>query len=146
MPADRDSRLLQILLVEDSADDADLMVEALREGTLDSRIHVVEDGEQALAYLRRQGAYAAVAIPDLILLDLHLPRKNGFEVLAEVKEDSLLRRIPVVVLTSSDSEEAVLRAYDLQANCYVTKPANQEQFALVVQKIEQFWLRFVRRA
>jgi len=145
MPGAHETIVVEILLVEDSPDDADLMVEALKEGTLRHQVTVVEDGEEALAYLHRQGSYATAPRPDLILLDLHLPRKNGFEVLAEIKEDLVLRRIPVVIMTSSDNEDALLRAYDLHANCCVTKPMDQEQFAAAVKKIEYFWLRVARR-
>jgi len=145
MPGNTDSMPVHILMVEDSPDDADLMVEALRESSLNLCLAVVEDGEQAMDYLRRSGAFAAVPRPDLILLDLHLPRKNGHEVLAEVKEDAGLRSIPVIILTSTDSEKAILEAYDLHANCCVTKPADQEQFALVVKRIEHFWLHVARR-
>jgi len=136
---------VEILLVEDSPDDADLMVEALREGTLSPRVTVVEDGEQAMDYLRRRGAYADSPAPHLILLDLHLPRKNGHEVLTEIKQDGLLRRIPVVILTSSDNEKAIVNAYELHANCCVNKPADQEQFAQAVRRIESFWLQVARR-
>jgi len=144
MPDTRDTAV-DVLFVEDSPDDADLMIEALNDGQLRPRVTLVEDGEQALAYLHRQGAYLDALRPNLILLDLHLPRKNGHEVLAEIKEDAALRRIPVVILTASENEQAILQAYDLHANCCVCKPADQEQFALVVRKIEQFWLRFARR-
>jgi CheY-like chemotaxis protein len=145
MPEPSPSPSIKILLVEDSRDDADLMVEALREGTLDPRVTVVEDGEEAMDYLRRQGAYADSPAPDLILLDLHLPRKNGHEVLTEVKQDALLRRIPVVIMTSSDNEKAIVSAYDLHANCCVSKPVDQEQFALAVKRIEYFWMQVARR-
>jgi len=145
MPEARDARAVDVLLVEDSPDDADLMIEALKDGELNLRVTLVEDGEQALEFLHRQGAYLEAPRPSLILLDLHLPRKNGHEVLAEIKQDADLRRIPVVILTASENEQAILQAYDLHANCCVCKPADQEQFALVVRKIEQFWLRFVRR-
>jgi len=144
MPRSSDKALVDILLVEDSPDDADLMMEALKEGALAARVTVVQDGEEAVDYLRRQGAYTMVTTPDLILLDLHLPRKNGHEVLAEIKQDAVLRRIPVVIMTCSDNETAFLIAYDLHANCCVSKPADQEQFALVVQKIERFWLQIAR--
>jgi chemotaxis family two-component system response regulator Rcp1 len=138
-------RGIEVLLVEDSPDDADLMMAALNEGTLSLRATVVEDGEEAMRYLRREGAYVASVRPDLILLDLHLPRKNGFEVLAEVKEDADLRCIPVVVLTSSDNDRAINNAYDLHANCYVCKPANQDEFRDAVHRIERFWLTLARR-
>jgi CheY-like chemotaxis protein len=143
MPEAGDSRVA-VLLVEDSPDDADLMLEALQEGALALRADLVEDGEQALNYLRRCGADVPAPLPGLILLDLHLPRKNGHEVLAEIKAHPQWKRIPVVILTSSVDEKDVLAAYDQHANCYVTKPDDQEQFALVVKKIEQFWLRFNR--
>jgi len=146
MPRSSDKATVEILLVEDSRDDADLMVQALKEGMLDTRVTVVEDGEDAVDYLRQQGAYTMVVTPDLILLDLHLPRKNGHEVLAEIKQDAVLRRIPVVIMTSSDNETAFLVAYDLHANCCVAKPADQEQFALVVKKIERFWMQVARCA
>ena len=144
MPETRDTAT-DVLLVEDSPDDADLMIEALKDGELSLRVTLVEDGEQALDYLHRRGAYTEAHRPGLILLDLHLPRKNGHEVLADIKEDPGLRRIPVVILTADENEHAILQAYELHANCCVCKPADQEQFALVVRKIEQFWLRFVRR-
>jgi len=136
---------VEVLLVEDSRDDADLMVAALSEGELRLYVSVVQDGEEAMSYLRRQGPYAASRRPDLILLDLHLPRKNGYEVLAEVKADDDLRRIPVVIMTSSDNDRAINAAYDLHANCCVCKPANQDEFREVVGKIERFWLTFAQR-
>jgi len=144
MPNRTDSTV-EILLVEDSIDDADLMKTALHEGNLPARITWLEDGEEALIYLRRQGVYANVLLPDLILLDLHLPRVNGHEVLAQIKQDAQLRCIPVVVLTSSDNEQDILTAYDLHVNCCVSKPADQDQFVLVVARIENFWLRLARR-
>jgi len=134
---------VQVLLVEDSPNDAELMVEALSESALFLRVTVLEDGEQALRHLRSNGARGAIR-PDLILLDLHLPRKNGHEVLAEVKEDERLRRIPVIIMTSFDTEEAICKAYDLHANCCVRKPSDLDQFALTVKKIEQFWLQHAR--
>jgi len=136
---------VHILLVEDIPSDADLMVDALRESILNLCIAVVEDGEEAMDYLRGHGAYAAAPRPDLILLDLHLPRKNGHEVLAEVKQDAELRTIPVIILTSTESEKAILEAYDLHANCCVRKPADQDEFALAVKRIEHFWLHVARR-
>jgi CheY-like chemotaxis protein len=145
MPRSSDNSAVEILLVEDSRDDADLMVEALKEGTLFHHVTVVENGEEAIDYLRRLGPYVASPAPDLILLDLHMPRKNGHEVLEEIKADAELRRIPVVIMTSSDNDHGILRAYDLHANCCVCKPADQEQFALAVKKIELFWLHIARR-
>lgn len=143
MPKDRATTALDILLVEDRRDDADLMIEALKEGSLNCHITVVGNGEDAMDYLRGDGVYAAShsGTPDLILLDLFLPRMNGHEVLAAIKQDARLRRIPIVILTSSNDEELIMNAYDLRANCCVTKPADQEQFALAVRKIEHFWRR-----
>ena len=140
MSGNTDQRPVQILLVEDSEDDAYLMVEALKESVLKIRVTIVEDGEAAMAYLFGKGIYAAAPRPDLILLDLHLPRKDGHEVLTELKEDPLLRRIPVIIMTSSVNENAILKAYDLHANCCVCKPTDQDEFALAVKRIEHFWL------
>jgi CheY-like chemotaxis protein len=138
-------RPLDILLVEDSAGDAELMVEALlSESALSPRVTVIEDGEEAVAYLRRQGRYANATRPDLILLDLHLPRMNGHEVLADIKQDISLRLIPVILLTAFDTEEAIREAYDRHANCCVRKPSDLDQFALAVKKIETFWLQMAR--
>jgi CheY-like chemotaxis protein len=135
---------IEILLVEDSPDDADLTIDALREGRVRNRVTVVEDGVEAMAYLRRQGQYADAPRPDLILLDLNLPRKDGREVLAEIKEDPHLRRIPVVMMTCSDDEKDVLAAYNLHVNCYVTKPVDLDQFLAVVRSIEHFWFTVVK--
>ena len=134
---------IEILLVEDSPDDADLTVDALREGRVRNRVTVVDDGVEAMAYLRREGPYAEMPRPDLILLDLNLPRKNGREVLTEVKQDPDLRRIPVVVMTSSDDEKDILAAYNLYVNCYVTKPVDLDRFIGVVKTIEHFWFSIV---
>ena len=139
-----DGEPIEILLVEDNPDDADLTLGALREGRVRNRVTVVDDGVEALAYLRRQGRHAAAVRPDLILLDLNLPRKNGREVLAEVKQDPALRCIPVVIMTSSDDEKDILAAYNLYVNCYVTKPVDLDQFIRVVKTIEHFWLSVVR--
>ncbi|HKI55801.1 MAG TPA: response regulator [Trueperaceae bacterium] len=135
---------VDILLVEDSPGDVRLTREALAEGKLKNRLHVAEDGEQALAFLRRDGGYAEAPRPDLILLDLNLPRVDGREVLAQIKADHDLKRIPVVVLTTSSADEDVLRVYDLAANCYITKPVDLDQFMRVVRSIEEFWLTVVR--
>lgn len=135
---------IEILLVEDNPGDVRLTIEALKEGKVRNRLSVARDGVEALAFLRRQGAYADAARPDLILLDLNLPRKDGREVLAEIKVDPNLRRIPVVVLTTSKAEEDVLRTYDLHANCYIAKPVDLEQFISVVRSIDDFWLSVVR--
>jgi CheY-like chemotaxis protein len=137
---------IEILLVEDTPDDAYLTLRALREGRVRNTVTVVEDGVEAMAFLRREGAYASAPRPDLILLDLHLPRKTGHEVLAEVKADPSLRRIPVVIMTSSDDEKDVLAAYDLYVNAYVTKPVDVDQFLGVVKSIEHFWFSIVTLA
>lgn len=133
-----------ILLVEDNPGDADLARDALETSKISNALHVVSDGEAALAFLRRQGRYADVPRPDLILLDLNLPRKDGREVLAEVKADADLKCIPVVVLTTSRDEQDVLKAYNLHANCYITKPIDLHQFLKVIRSIEEFWLTIVR--
>lgn len=135
---------IEILLVEDNPGDVRLTIEAFKEGRVHNRLSVARDGVEALAFLRRQGAFANAARPDLILLDLNLPRKDGREVLAEIKEDASLRRIPVVVLTTSKAEEDILRTYDLHANCYIAKPVDLEQFLSVVRSIDDFWLSVVR--
>jgi two-component system, chemotaxis family, response regulator Rcp1 len=137
-------RPVEILLVEDNPGDVRLTIEALKEGKVRNNLSVVKDGVEALAFLRREGSYAEAARPDLILLDLNLPKKDGREVLAEIKEDGVLRRIPVVVLTTSKAEEDILRTYDLHANCYITKPVDLEQFISVVRSIDDFWLSVVR--
>ena len=134
---------IEILLVEDNPGDARLTLEAMREAKVRNRIHVVEDGVEAMEFLRRQGRFGDAPRPDLILLDLNLPRKDGREVLAEVKADPDLKRIPVVVLTTSRAEEDVLRAYNLHANCYVTKPVDLEQFMKIVGQIDEFWVKVV---
>jgi len=146
MPAAPAGSLVEILLVEDSPDHADLMIEALNEGTLRIKINLVENGADAVAYLRRQDAFAGATLPDLILLDLGLPRMNGHEVLAEIKGDEHLRRIPIVILTGSLNEEDFVRAYDLQANCCVAKPQDLEEFTRAVQMIERFWRTVPRRS
>jgi len=135
---------IEILLVEDSPDDAALTVDALRDGRVNNNINVVDDGVEAIAFLRRQGIHLKAPRPDLILLDLNLPRKSGREVLAEIKQDPDLRRIPVVVMTSSDDEKDVLAAYNLYVNCYITKPVDLDQFIKVVKTIEHFWFSVVK--
>lgn len=136
-------RPIEILLVEDNLGDVRLTQEALREGKVRNHLNVAADGVEALAFLRREGQHANAPQPDLILLDLNLPKKSGREVLAEIKEDQELRRIPVVILTVSKAEEDVLKSYNLHANCYITKPVNLDQFLTVVQSIEDFWLTVV---
>jgi two-component system, chemotaxis family, response regulator Rcp1 len=135
---------IEILLVEDNPGDVRLAVEALRDAKVANRLHVVEDGVEAMSFLRREGRYAVVPRPDLILLDLNLPRKDGREVLVEVKQDADLKRIPVVILTSSAAEQDVVQAYNLHANCYITKPVDLDQFLKVVRSIEDFWLIVVK--
>ena len=137
------TRPIKILLVEDSPTDAQLTIEALQEAKLDNRMIHVEDGVEAMQFLRREGEYAEAPRPDLIMLDLNLPRKDGREVLAELKQDPKLAMIPVVVLTTSRAEQDVLRSYELHANCYITKPVDFQQFLCVVKCIEQFWLTVV---
>jgi chemotaxis family two-component system response regulator Rcp1 len=144
MNATDHARPIEILLVEDNPGDARLTREALRAGKIHTRLNLVTDGEEALRYLRRQEPYAAAARPDLILLDLNLPVKSGREVLAEIKTDEELRRIPVVVLTSSSAEQDIVESYNLSANCYVCKPVGLDQFMKVVQSIEDFWLTIVK--
>ncbi|HEY1217407.1 MAG TPA: response regulator [Bryobacteraceae bacterium] len=134
---------MELLLVEDNPGDVRLTIEALKEGRVINNLIVVKDGQAAIAVLRRQGRYAKAACPDLILLDLNLPRKGGLEVLAEIKEDPGLKHIPVVVLTTSQAPQDVLRAYQLHANCYIVKPVDLDQFMSVVQAIKGFWLGVV---
>ena len=138
------NEMVEILLVEDSLGDVRLTREAFKEGKLANRLHVVSDGEEALAFLHRQDPYRDAVRPDLILLDLNLPKKDGREVLALIKADDELKRIPVVVLTTSRAEQDILKAYDLHANCYITKPVDLDQFLLVVRAIEEFWLTLVK--
>jgi CheY-like chemotaxis protein len=137
-------KAIDILMVEDNPGDVRLTREALREAKVRNHIHVATDGVEALAFLRRQGRYADVPRPDVILLDLNLPKKDGREVLAEIKADPNLRRIPVVILTSSEAEEDILKAYNLHANAYVAKPVDLEKFIAVVKSIEDFWLEIVK--
>ena len=135
---------IQILLVEDSPGDVRLTQEALKEAKVLNQVSVATDGMEAMAFLRREGAYAQAPRPDLILLDLNMPRKDGREVLTELKADEQLRRIPVVVLTTSTAEQDILGTYDLHANAYITKPVDLNQFVSVVKAIEDFWLTIVK--
>jgi CheY-like chemotaxis protein len=135
---------IQVLLVEDNPGDVRLTREALREGKVRNNLSVAPDGVEALAFLRRQGKYADAPRPDVILLDLNLPKKDGREVLVEVKADPSLRNIPVVILTSSEAERDIAQAYDLHANCYITKPVDLDQFIHVVKSIEEFWFTIVK--
>jgi two-component system, chemotaxis family, response regulator Rcp1 len=137
------TRRAEVLLVEDNPSDVRLTREAMSEGKVSINLAVVTDGEQAVSYLLRQGKYQGARRPDLILLDLNLPKKDGREVLREIKAIDSLRRIPVVVLTTSQAEEDICRSYDLQANCFITKPDNLDDFFDVIRQIEQFWLTIV---
>jgi CheY-like chemotaxis protein len=136
-------KIIDILLVEDSPADVLIAREALAEAKLFNTIHVAEDGVEALDFLYKRGKFASVPRPDLILLDLNLPRKNGREVLAEIKADENLKSIPVVVLTTSSAEEDILKSYNLHANCYVVKPVEFDSFVKAVQSIQQFWFSIV---
>jgi CheY-like chemotaxis protein len=137
-------RPIEILLVEDNPGDVRLTIEALKEGRVGNHLNVAGDGVEALAFLRRQERYADAPRPDLVLLDLNLPRKDGRETLAEIKTDPDLCHIPVVVLTTSEAESDVLKAYGLHANCYIVKPVDLDQFLQVVRSIEAFWLTIVK--
>ena len=137
-------RPIEILLVEDNAGDVRLTQEALSESKVWNSLHVARDGLQAMAYLRREGEHANAARPDLILLDLNLPGKDGREILEEVKSDDRLKHIPVVILTSSAAEEDVVRTYASHANCYITKPVGFDQFTRVVRSVSEFWFTVVR--
>jgi two-component system, chemotaxis family, response regulator Rcp1 len=139
-----EGRPVRILLVEDNPADVRLTREAMKEAKVRNELHVAQDGEDALAFLHKQGKHADAKRPDVILLDLNLPRKSGLEVLKEIKEDDELKRIPVVVITSSKAEQDIVRTYNLHANCYVTKPVDLNQFLEVVKSIEDFWLSIVR--
>jgi CheY-like chemotaxis protein len=138
-----ENRPVEILLVEDNPGDERLTREALKEGKVYSNLHWVKDGVDAMEFLRRQGRHSGAPRPDIILLDLNLPKKDGREVLQDIKNDPELKRIPVVVLTTSKAEEDVLRTYNLHANCYVTKPVDLEKFIVVVKSIDVFWLTVV---
>ena len=135
---------VDILLIEDNPGDVRLMREGLRDAKIINNLAVVRDGIEALAFLRQKSPYSDAPRPDLILLDLNLPRKDGREVLAEIKQDADFKRIPVVVITSSRAEQDVLKSYNLHANCYVTKPVDLEQFVAVVRSVEHFWLGIVK--
>ncbi|MBW4641524.1 MAG: response regulator [Goleter apudmare HA4340-LM2] len=135
---------IEVLLVEDNPGDALLTRIALEDSKISIHLNVVEDGVEAMAFLRKQEKYAYAAHPDIVLLDLNLPKKDGREVLAEIKADQTLKRIPVVVLTTSQSEEDVLKAYNLSANCYITKPVDFDQFVKIVRSIENFWFAIVK--
>lgn len=144
MSSKRSGKLIEILLVEDNPGDVRLTEEALKEDKVLNNLSVVGDGVEAINFLKQKGKYAKAPRPDLILLDLNLPKKNGREVLGEIKEDPDLRRIPVVILTISKAKEDILKSYDRHANCYITKPVDLDQFINVVKSIEDFWLTVVK--
>jgi CheY-like chemotaxis protein len=135
---------IEILLVEDNPGDSRLAKEALKESKLKNNLYVAEDGVEAMNFLYKKGKYSKMPRPDLVILDLNLPKKDGREVLAEIKNDDNLKRIPVVILTISKAEEDILKTYNLHANCYVTKPLDLDQFMKVVKSIEDFWLTIVK--
>ncbi len=135
---------VEVLLVEDNPGDVRLTMEAMKEAKIVNNLSIASDGIEALAFLRREGTFKGAARPDIILLDLNLPKKDGREVLAEIKEDKSLRQIPVVILTTSQAEEDILRTYNLHANCFVTKPVDLDQFIHVVKTIGDFWLSLVK--
>ena len=137
-------RPVEILLVEDNPGDIRLTKEAMKEAKIINNLNVVEDGVEALAFLRKKGKFKDVIRPDLILLDLNLPKKNGREVLAEIKQDINLKQIPVVILTVSKAEEDILKTYELHANCFITKPVDMDQFIKVVKSLENFWFSIVK--
>lgn len=137
-------RAIEILMVEDSDGDIRLTKEALKEGKLKNNFHVAQDGLEALAFLHKEGKHINAPRPDLIFLDLNLPKKSGREVLMEIKEDPDLRRIPVVILTTSSSEQDIIKSYNLHANCYITKPVDLDRFIDVVKQIEGFWFNIVK--
>lgn len=138
------NHLITILLVEDNPGDVRLTREALKEGKIRNTLYDVSDGIEALEFLRQTGKYKEAIRPDLILLDINLPRKSGLEVLAEIKADQYMMRIPVVILTTSEAEQDILRSYNHHANAYVTKPVDLDQFMVVVKSIEDFWLEIVK--
>jgi two-component system, chemotaxis family, response regulator Rcp1 len=140
----RHSGVIDILLVEDNPGDVRLTREVFKEGKVRNELHVCADGEEAMNYLRLRGKYANAVRPDLVLLDLNLPRKDGREVLSEVKDDAILRTIPIVILTTSSAEQDILHSYNLHANCYITKPVDLAQFIRVVNYIQDYWLEIVK--
>ena len=137
-------RSIEVLLIEDSPGDVRLTKEALKEGNILNTLHVVNDGVEAMSFLKKEGEYQSSPTPDLILLDLNMPKKDGREVLSEIKADLKLKSIPVVVLTTSSAEEDILKSYDLHANCYITKPVDLDQFIEVVKSINAFWFNIVK--
>ena len=137
-------KAVEVLLIEDNAGDIRLTQEALKESNLLVHLSIARDGEEAMAFLRRQGAFADSPVPDLILLDLNLPKKDGREVLQEIKADARLKRIPVVVLTTSQADSDILTTYGFHANCYITKPVDMDQFIKIVKMLEEFWFTIVK--
>ncbi len=144
MPTRSILKPIDILLIEDNPGDVRLTIEGLKEGKVLNNLSVMSNGVEAMAFLRQEGTYAKAPRPELILLDLNLPRKDGREVLAEIKNDDNLKRIPVVILTSSQAEQDIVKSYNLHANCYITKPVELDQFLGVIKNIEQFWLTVVK--
>ena len=144
MNTGENAKEIEILLVEDNPGDVRLTIEALKDGKIRNHLNVASDGEEALAFLRQQGQYATAPKPDLILLDLNLPKKDGREVLKEIKQEKDLKRIPVVILTTSTAEKDIIKTYDLHANCYINKPVDFDQFTSVVKSIEDFWFTVVK--
>lgn len=139
----RNARPVEILMVEDNPGDVELSIDALHEGKLLNSVHIARDGEQALDFLYKRGKFAEAPTPDIILLDLNMPRMTGIEVLSIIKEDDSIKHIPVVVLTSSEADRDILQSYRLHANCYLVKPVDMEKFLSVIQSFERFWLHLV---
>lgn len=146
MSSEQAGRPIEILLVEDNPGDVRLTQEVLKDGKVNNHLSIVDDGEKAISFLKKQPPYTQAPHPDLILLDLNLPRKDGREVLEIIKANEQWRRIPVVILTTSRAEEDIIKAYDLHANCYIAKPIDLDQFIKVVKSIEEFWLTIVKLA
>ncbi len=144
MPRNEKLGPIEILLVDDNPGDIRLTQESLKESKVLNNIHIVEDGMEALEFLKKEGKFKNVITPDIVLLDLNLPKRNGREVLAEIKEDDFLKKIPVVILTMSRAEDDILKSYALHANCYITKPVDMDQFIKIVRSIESFWFSIVR--
>lgn len=143
-PAFPTTRPFEILLVEDAPGDIRLTFEAFKKVTIESRLHAVQDGQDAWDFLEQKGLHSGVARPDLILMDLNLPKLHGFELLSRIKSDDRFKNIPVVILTASQSEEDIQKAYDLHANCYLLKPPKLDDFFQIIRSVEDFWLSLVR--